>query len=167
MKRRNLVSYGLSIWLVISLLPAVSPAQAARVPPPTWIPPVAATYGGADQAILSGPLGLQVNLYDLSLGALRTDLFLPGCSLPLDATFQYKLAWRPAGYSGAFGVGWRFRYMASYLELTDGRVLIHLINGSTVELRPGEGGLSRPEPGRSLYRDLDGLTYAFDDPVHR
>ncbi|MBN1316432.1 MAG: hypothetical protein JXA42_13235, partial [Anaerolineales bacterium] len=148
-------------------LPAALPVQAGRVPPPTWIPPVAATYGGADQATLSGPLGLQVNLYDLSLTAQRTDLFITGCSLPLEATFQYKLAWRSAGGSSPFGVGWRLRYQASYLELTDGRVLVTLVNGSIVDLRPGEEGLSRLEPGRYLYSDPDGLTYIFDDPSHR
>jgi RHS repeat-associated protein len=110
-------------------------------------------------------MGLDVSIYDLSLRAVRTDFFIPGCIVPMQATFIYEQVRRFD--DSPYGYGWRFIYGAYYRELSDGSLLIGPIEGQTIRENLGSGRLSQPGPGRYEYRASRETTYYFDDPGHK
>jgi len=160
---QSIVNVACLFTLIVGLVLPAGPVAAAPTPPATFTPPVESSFYGATQASVAGPLGLDVSIYDLSLRAVRTDMFLPGCAVPLQATFIYEAHHGDS----SFGYGWRFVYAASYSVQGDGSLLIGPINGQMEQFTPGDGRLSRPQPGRYELFLNNGITYYFDDPGHK
>ena len=164
MKKR--LSWTCVLSIIVTYLSPFSSIQAASIPPPTFIPPVEANFYGGTQQMITAPMGLAVNAYTLELNAFRTDLILPGCELPMEVSFTYTPGPDRRG-NPPMGRGWNLMNSVGYTESGAGVVTLSPIQGQTVQLTPGNGGLTALHGGGYRYQASDGTIYFFDDPTHR
>ena len=162
--RRFIVILCCVCGVVLLASPKVWAQSGDDLPSPTFIPPVEADFYGGDQYNVTSPLGISVSTFDRSLRVYRTDLIIPGCELPLQASFVYSSKRNTT--DSPFGRGWQLGYATKYTKLNDGSLIIGPIQGQTRLYWPGAGDLSTNGPDRYQLRLSDGTIYYFDDPEH-
>lgn len=123
----------------------------------------------------NGPMGTQVNTLTGNLYLTRSDFYIPGRGLPLNASFYYNSVNQRE--NGVFGKGWSFLYDIKYK--TDPQNVKTIVWGTGREdsYRPGTGGsflspkgffnsFSEYQPGKFLLTETDGTRFFFDNASH-
>ncbi|HAA20858.1 MAG TPA: hypothetical protein DCP28_19650, partial [Cytophagales bacterium] len=114
---------------------------------------------------IDGPAGMQVNSFTGNLFLPRTDFYVAGTGLPLDASFAYNSA-RDTLNVG-FGLGWTFQYHISYANRgsavdilhADGRVDTYALqNGNYIPPIGVFDRLEQPQTGQFRLTTVDGET---------
>ncbi|HAA10689.1 MAG TPA: hypothetical protein DCE41_02935, partial [Cytophagales bacterium] len=117
---------------------------------------------------------MQVNSFTGNLFLPRTDFYVAGTGLPLDASFAYNSARDTLNVS--FGLGWTFQYHISYANRgsavdilhADGRVDTYALqNGNYIPPIGVFDRLEQPQTGQFRLTTVDGETWDFADPSHR
>lgn len=123
-----------------------------------------------------GPMGTEVNTATGNLYLSRTDASIPAKGLPINIAFSYN----SFEYNNnlGFGNGWSYIYNIRYANDTGNTKLLIWGNGRADRYQPSSGNeftgpkgffttLTQYQPGKYLYRELDGTKYFFDDSTHK
>lgn len=123
----------------------------------------------------TGPMGMEVNTATGNVFLSRTDVYIPARQLNLDFTFAYSSVNHTL--NTGYGNGWILSYNTYYRKDSAGRVIIIWGDGREDIYTPAGNGLKAPvgifdslsqyQTDQYLLRQNDGLTYYFDNAVHR
>lgn len=126
------------------------------------------------QISVSGPSNTHISTWNGNLAYSVPLLNLPNRSLPIALGISYISGWR--NLASHYGYGWQLNYNMFYARIEKGDIVVVWEQGADKFIKDGDSflppldtynTLRAYQPGKYVLTTKEGMTYYFDNPIHK